>query len=205
MQLDILFKHEGPGSVIRWHQGAPHPRGFPYLNVGFYLDDADAGDGCLRYVPGTQHELQDIPGLSEKYGWEPPGVVEQPAKAGDILVQDMMVLHGSQPKQKTSLRRTVYIEFRPVAGIHESGEQSERWAELRNRWMGLVLRRAEVSDWPDAWRADHPDDLGEDVEEVRPILEHAEPPIPAVYGERPVETEDYPFSSELRERWGDGF
>lgn len=194
LQLDILFKHQHPDSVILWHQGAPHPRGFPYLNVGIYLDDAGANDGCLRYVPGTQHELQNICAMSKAWGWEIPGVVEQPAKAGDILVQDMMILHGSQLKRSPGVRRTVYVELRPAAGVTESGAQSEQWKELRQRWMGLVVRRAESSDWPTDWRDDLPTDLSSEEDEIAKILSASEPPIPAVYCPQNVETAEYPVS-----------
>lgn len=197
LQFDILFKHQHPHPVIKWHQGALHPRGYPYLNVGIYLDDANAGDGCLRYVPGTQHELQDICKLSKAYGWHIPGTVEQPAKAGDIMVQDMMILHGSGPKRSSGVRRTVYVEIRPTAGIVESKVQSEQWMELRKRWMGLVVRRAGSSDWPEAWRDDLPSDLGSDEEEIAAILDWHEPPIPAVYCHETIETADYPIPSDL--------
>ena len=125
LQFDILYKHQHPHPVVIWHQGAAHPRGYHYLNVGVYLDDAPADDGCLKYVPGTQHKLQDICSLAETHGWDVPGVVEQPAKAGDILVQGMMILHGSAPKRSPGVRRTIYIELRPAAGIIESNAQSE--------------------------------------------------------------------------------
>jgi len=41
--------------------------------------------------------LQDICLLSQAHGRDIPGTVEQPAKAGDILIQDMMILHDSPP------------------------------------------------------------------------------------------------------------
>ena len=199
LQMDLLYKHQHPHPIILWHQGAPHPRGFPYLNVGIYLDDADEGDGCLRYVPGTQHELQDICSLSEEHGWEIPGTVEQPARAGDILVQDMMILHGSAPKWSPEPRRTIYVELRPAEGILESGKQSAHWAELRKRWMGLVLRRANPSDWPVSWAEDVPADLASDEGEIETIMSHWEPPIPAVYCPRNIETDDYPVPSSALE------
>lgn len=199
LQMDLLYKHQHPHPVILWHQGAPHPRGFPYLNVGVYLDDADEGDGCLRYVPGTQHELQDICTYAEEHGWNVPNSVEQPARAGDILVQDMMILHGSAPKWTPGPRRTIYVELRPAEGILESDKQSEHWAELRKRWMGLVLRRADATDWPESWREDLPSDLGSDEDEIQAIMAHWEPPIPAVYCPHNIETDDYPVPSSRPE------
>jgi hypothetical protein len=202
LQADILYKHQHPHPVIKWHQGAPHPRGYPYLNVGIYLDDANANDGCLRYVPGTQDAIQDICEMSRAGGWEIPGVVEQPARAGDILVQDMMVLHGSPPKRSSGVRRTIYVELRPSSGIVESEAQSEEWKKLRERWMGLVVRRADAVDWPEAWQNDLPHNLGSDENEIAAILSHWNPPIPAVYcpHEIPhdVETDVYPIPADLR-------
>ncbi len=198
LQMDILYKHQHPHPVILWHQGAPHPRGYAYLNVGVYLDDAAPGDGCLKYVPGTQHDLQDIGGLAREHGWDIPGVVEQPARAGDILVQDMMVLHGSEPKRSPGCRRTVYVELRPEDGVRESGAQSEDWLEFRRRWMGLVLRRAAPGGWPAQWREELPAGLGPDAAEMAAILGHWEPPIPAVYSPEPIETAAYPVPADLR-------
>jgi hypothetical protein len=197
LQLDILYKHQHPHPVIIWHQGATHPRGFPYLNVGVYLDDADADDGCLKYVPGTQHDLKDICTLAETHGWDIPGVVEQPACAGDILVQDMMVLHGSAPKRSPGARRTVYIELRPLVGITESNAQSQQWAELRQRWMGLVARRAAANGLDTAGFGDLPADLGSDADEAAAILAHWEPPIPAFYCNRDIQTDKYPVPADM--------
>lgn len=199
LQMDILYKHQHPHPVILWHQGAPHPRGYPYLNVGIYLDDAGRDDGCLHYVPGTQHELQDICGLSKTHGWDVPGVVQQPAKAGDILVQDMMILHGSPPKRSPGVRRTIYVEIRPLEGIRESNKQSKQWAERRKRWMGLVLRRAGTSEMNGVCEKDFLADLASDEEEISAILSPWEPPIPAVYCHYSIETDGYPVPSDLSE------
>lgn len=198
LQLDILYKHQHPHPVINWHQGAPHPRGFPYLNVGIYLDDAPEDDGCLHYIPGTQHELQDIQALSQTHGWDIPGLVLQPAKVGDILVQDMMILHGSPPKRTPGVRRTVYVEIRPAEGVRESGNQSEEWLELRRRWMALVARRAGQSEALKKLSNDLSSDLRDDCTEAAAIVAHWEPPIPAVYAVQPVERDDYPVPADLQ-------
>lgn len=199
LQADILYKHQHPHPVIQWHQGAPHARTHPYLNVGIYLDDAPEDDGCLRYVPRTQHELQDIAGLSAAHGWTPPGVVQQPAKAGDILVQDMMILHGSEPKRSDGCRRTIYVELRPADAIVRETEQTEQWVRLRKNWMAHIVARSAEADWPNAWRDDLPDITGfSEAEMVAQIMASQEPPIPAVYATFPVETDGYPVPADLR-------
>ena len=123
--------------------------------------------------------------------------MEQPARAGDILVQDMMVLHGSAPKRSPGARRTIYIEMRPVAGITESNVQSDQWAELRQRWMGLVARRAESHGLDTSWLANQPANLGGDADEAAAIVAHWEPPIPAFYCPKSIETENYPVPADM--------
>ena len=198
IQMDILYKYQHPHPVVIWHQGARHPRNYPYLNVGVYLDDAPEGDGCLRYVPGTQGESQDICALSKQYGWDIPGVVELPARAGDILVQDMMILHGSQPKRSPGARRTIYIELRPAVSMIESKVQSTRWVELRERWMAMVVARANSQDWPAEWQQSLPKNLQSDEQEVAAIASLWEPPVPAYYCHYAVETENYPVPADLK-------
>lgn len=194
--MDILYKQQHPHPVINWHQGAQHPRTYPYLNIGIYLDDAPAGDGCLRYVPGTQHKVEDIHQLSEKYGWEIPGTVEQPAKAGDILIQDMMILHGSQPKHSKGCRRTIYIELRCWQGIVETQSQSKVWADLRKQFMALVLEQAQ--DIPKGWQQFYPIGQVNQQQLITDMRARKEPNLPAIWASFPVEHPDYPVPSSLR-------
>ncbi|TKB50289.1 phytanoyl-CoA dioxygenase family protein [Ferrimonas sediminicola] len=197
LHADLLYKHQHPHPVSTWHQGAQHDRRFPYLNVGLYLDDAAAGDGCLRYLPATQHKRQPIESLSERYGWEPPGVVEQPARRGDILVQDMMILHGSQPKRSPGGRRTLYVEIRPWQAVLEGHSQSPAWTELRRQWMSQVIVRADRADWPRDW--EHYPALVPSLSAlVAATRARWEPPLPAVSACRDVDHPDYPIPSELR-------
>lgn len=198
IEMDVLYKRQHPNGYVIWHQGAQHSRRWPYLNVGVYLDDAPVDDGCLRYVPGTQHAQIDICELTEKHGWHIPGSVDVPAKAGDILVQDMMVLHSSLPKRREGVRRTVYIEIRPAQAIVADQSQSAAWAELRRRWMAMTVARSNPGDWPDAWRDDLPK-TGEQADEIAAIIAQHEPPLPAHYCHRNVDHPDYPVPADLRE------
>ena len=198
LQMDILFKQQHPHPVVNWHQGAPHKRNYPYLNIGVYLDDAPEGDGCLRYVPGSQHELLDIQTLSARHGWDIPGTVEQPAQTGDILIQDMMILHGSQPKRSAGARRTIYIELRPYEGILDCARQSPLWADLRKQWMALVLERADQKLVPQSWYDYYPVGEVDGEQLLQALVQHWEPPIPAVWAVFPVEHPDYPVPGDLR-------
>lgn len=198
MQLDLVYKYPHPHPHIAWHHGAPHPRNYPYLNIGVYLDDANLDDGCLRYLPNSQHSILDIHSLATEHGWDIPGVVQQPAKAGDILVQDMMILHSSEPKRSAGPRRTIYIELRPMDGIAESGKQSAEWTELRRQWMAHVIEAANPEDVPEGWaefygKPEH--DLATLVELIKTKVE---PPIPAVWAIDKVDHPNYPTPADLR-------
>lgn len=119
----------------------------------------------------------------------------------DILVQDMMILHGSQPKRSPGVRRTIYVELRPFEGILDSAEQSPAWAALRQQWMHLVLQEAAPDAWPEEWRADYPDPERSAGEIIGDVVAQREPPTPAVWGIEPVETEDYPVPVDMK-GWG---
>ncbi len=199
LQMDLLYKQQHPHPIVNWHQDAQYTRNYPYLNIGIYLDDASSGDGCLRYVPGTQHQLQDIQGLSELHGWEIPGSIEQAAQAGDILIQDMMILHGSEPKRSQGVRRTIYVEYRPLAAIEESQAQSAQWLEYRKQWMGLILARIATDELPESWKSYYPTGQLDQDEIVRQIIENKEPPIPGVWATHTVHHPDYPIPEDLRE------
>lgn len=197
IEMDLLFKQPHPNGYVIWHQGAQHSRRWPYLNVGIYLDDAPIDDGCLRYVPRTQAEKQDICSLAEHHGWDIPGSIDVPASAGDILVQDMMVLHCSPPKRSSGSRRTVYVEIRPAQAIVEDRSQSAEWAQLRRRWMAMVVSRAGADDWPADWCMELPE-TGHIDAEVMAIADKWEAPLPAHYCHRPFEHPDYPVPADLR-------
>lgn len=197
IEMDLLLKQQHPNGYVIWHQGAQHSRRWPYLNVGVYLDDAPIGDGCVRYVPRTHESKQDICALAGTHGWDIPGSVDVPVRAGDILVQDMMVLHCSLPKRTPGMRRTIYVELRPSQAIVGDDSQSAAWAELRRRWMAMVIARATSVTWPADWNDDLPD-VGAVESEVTAIAAQWEPPLPAYYCVRPVEHPDYPIPGDLR-------
>lgn len=194
---DLLYKHQHPHPVIKWHQDSPHSRNYPYLNIGIYLDDANEDDGCLRYVPGTQSQLQPISELEKDYGWNPPGVVQQPAKAGDILVQDMMILHSSEPKRSPGARRTIYVEVRPIAGVTEQQEVSDTWLNSRKALMATLLNKIPEGYFSQSEKAfygepvENPDELAGQMGK-----DHLSP-IAAVYSISDVKGPDYPVAADL--------
>lgn len=136
----MVFKQEGDGEKIPWHQDAVHPpSGHRIFNFDLYLDPSLSGAGALRVIPGTQKQRQDICALTEAYGWDHPDAIEVEMAPGDVLLHNVMVVHGSPQVTGNQLRRTIYYEFRPAEEILEDGPWDRSWIERRMRLIPLGL------------------------------------------------------------------
>ncbi|NGN62535.1 phytanoyl-CoA dioxygenase family protein [Streptomyces sp. A7024] len=152
----LVFKDRGDGAPIAWHQDAVHPRAHRIFNCGVYLDPSRAGAGALRVLPGSQRGPADICALTDAHGWEPSGVVEVELAPGDVLLHDVMLVHGSPPVRGNALRRTLYFEFRPAEQILAEGPWDLDWVRRRMRLLPPALarhHRAHPDVTPFAWRA----------------------------------------------------
>ena len=115
----MVFKEEGQGAAIPWHRdaGRRHQLGdTPIFNVDFYLDASDRTN-CLWAIPGSQRWSDDeaartIDALSAG-GFQTEGAVSLELAPGDVLLHDILTVHGSPPA-RSGLRRVLYFEFRPV-------------------------------------------------------------------------------------------
>ena len=145
----LVFKGEGDGAAVPWHQDALHPRSRRVVNVDVYLDDSIAGQGALRVLPGSQRRRVDVCAVRDEHGWNPPGVVEVELRAGDVLLHDVMLVHGSPPTTGNPLRRTLYYEFRAAEQIRDEGPWDDAWVQRRMRLLPLALR-AHAEARPDA-------------------------------------------------------
>lgn len=122
-----------PDAVFTWHQDLGYwPTGTPEpltATCSLALDDADAENGCLRVVPGSQKgELRahrPLHGgsrdashiLSVELRPDDP-VVELPLQRGDMTVHDEMIIHGSGGNSsKSRWRRTYIAAFRSQACV----------------------------------------------------------------------------------------
>lgn len=135
----MVFKGAGDGAPIEWHQDAIHPRTHRIFNVDIYLDESRAGAGALRIIPGSQRQPADICALAEQHGWDVPGGLEVELDPGDVLVHDVMLVHGSPPTEGKTLRRTIYYEFRAAEQIAAEGPWDWDFAEAKLRIVPAAL------------------------------------------------------------------
>lgn len=145
----LVFKDEGDGAAVAWHQDAVHPRSRRIFNVDVYLDHSRAGEGALRVAPGSHRRVVDVCELTDVYGWDAPGVVQVEMAPGDVLVHDVMVVHGSEAVTGNRLRRTIYYEFRAAEQITAEGPWDAEWIDQRMRLIPLGLAQHSVMN-PDA-------------------------------------------------------
>ncbi|WP_439591623.1 phytanoyl-CoA dioxygenase family protein [Microbacterium sp.] len=136
----LVFKDEGDGAAIDWHQDAVHPRTRRIFNIDVYLDASRAGEGALRVAPGSHRAPVDVCQLQEEYGWDAPGVIQVELEPGDVLVHDVMIVHGSEAVQGNRLRRTIYYEFRAAEQIAAEGPWDAEWVDRRLRLLPVGLR-----------------------------------------------------------------
>jgi hypothetical protein len=120
----FFCKMPGDGKSVSWHQDASYWPLTPSKAVTMWLaiDDADRGNACMKYIPGTQvlghltYKLsendpsnvlnQTVPEV-EKYG--APVLVE--LKAGESSLHSDLLLHGSDANVSTRRRCGLTLRY----------------------------------------------------------------------------------------------
>ena len=108
------------GSVVEWHQDLSY---YPLTNrdslaVLFYLDDADAENGCLQMLPGL-HEGDLLAHTREGYFQgratevvDSSEAVLAEGKAGTVIFMHCMTPHASITNRSDRSRRTLILSYR---------------------------------------------------------------------------------------------
>ena len=170
----MVFKREGMGVAIPWHRdaGVAHSREdvAPIFNVDFYLDEADLTN-CLWGIPGSHRwppekaqAMIDRLNAGGAFHTE-EGALPLPMQPGDVLLHNILVLHGS-PAARSHLRRVVYYEFRPAEIESEIGPHTPEYLPLKQRVLLACLEH----------RARTPYAAGETPFEYQPNAPHLPPP-----------------------------
>jgi non-haem Fe2+, alpha-ketoglutarate-dependent halogenase len=123
----FFCKMPGDGKRVSWHQDASYWPLTPSKAVTAWLaiDDADAGNACMRFIPGSQVLGHLTYALSENdeanvlnqtvAGVEQlgePVLVE--LKAGEISIHSDLLLHGSEANQSTRRRCGLTLRYCPA-------------------------------------------------------------------------------------------
>lgn len=112
------------GSAHAWHQDAPyfHHDPMPVATLWIAVDDATRENGCIEVVPGL-HKQGIIERRNADQAWFDEGefdtsqAVYATLKAGDALVFDILLPHGSGPNQTPTRRRCVIYRYTNAGGL----------------------------------------------------------------------------------------
>ena len=111
----MVLKMPGEGAPVAWHRdhGAEWGGTPQNYNVDIYLDDATK-DNCVWAIPGSNHWSGERAAAFQEKDCRPAlekDAVPCEMKAGDILLHDARVIHGSARTTNEALRRTLYYWF----------------------------------------------------------------------------------------------
>ncbi|HEY3333432.1 MAG TPA: phytanoyl-CoA dioxygenase family protein [Capsulimonadaceae bacterium] len=128
----LVIKMPGGGVEVPWHrddgngQGPTHfddaatGQRYPAVNFGYYLDTANAVNGAVWVVPGSNREtVNRTEELRASGDYENvPGAIRVDMNPGDLLLHDVNLYHGSpETAGQSALRRVLYYEFRDMRFI----------------------------------------------------------------------------------------
>jgi hypothetical protein len=102
LSVKPVVKDGGHGFATPWHQDRPYWGGCDKWSAWIALGDVDAGNGCLRVVPGSHQRAMahrshggDPVGFVNRIEGDPAGAVDVPLAAGDAIVFHDLLLHAS--------------------------------------------------------------------------------------------------------------
>ena len=161
-------KMPGDGKRVSWHQDASYWPLTPSKTVTVWLaiDDADADNGAMQFIPGSHKQAQVAFETSdagennvlhqtvpdpERYG-DPPLMVE--LQAGQISLHTDWLLHGSEPNHSQRRRcgltmRFVSADVRALKGWNQHSiicrgeDTSGHWANIARPAGELIPQKKE--------------------------------------------------------------
>jgi len=114
-----------------------------YIDVLVHLDDTRHENGEIRFLPGS-HKQGYLPHISEDEEGKPctphlptdkyklADTVPVPAKRGDVVVFNVMCIHGTHINQTNKARRLVRVGYRNPLNLQTGGQSFGR--------PGLIVR-----------------------------------------------------------------
>jgi phytanoyl-CoA hydroxylase len=145
----MVFKSGGAGAPIAWHRdGGQYPAALRertlgrVFNVDIYLDRADLSSclwGLLGSNQWSDEEAHPVIARMNEGGVSTDGAVPLVMEPGDVIVHDVMVLHGSEAT-RGALRRVIYYEFRPLDVEDDHGPHTPEYIEAKQHVLAAALR-----------------------------------------------------------------
>lgn len=137
---DIIIKMAASGMGVPFHQDTLYQSlKSTVFSIGVYFDDSDLDP--LYALPGTQQlgpvSEEEIPRIVAARKDE---MVVLPVKAGDLLMHNVQMIHGSKANNSPKTRRVLYFEFRTVSQVLNDSPWDQDWLKLRQPYISLALQ-----------------------------------------------------------------
>jgi len=148
----FFCKMPGDGKRVSWHQDSSYWPLTPSKAVTAWLaiDDADAGNACMRYISGshvlghltytlTENDQSNVLNQTVPEAEALGEPIDVELKAGEISLHSDLLLHGSEANQSTRRRCGLTLRYCPAdvraalgwnaKGVIVSGrDESNHWA-----------------------------------------------------------------------------
>lgn len=148
----LVFKLPGNGAAV-WPHTDCDPEDETWSDdhrsctIDIYLDDSSVENGCLLAAPESHKVRQNVQQV-RAIGFDFPGLTPIPVKAGDVILHDPRVVHGSRTNTANQIRRTLYFEFQPLSqiikeGVRPGAQVTHQWIEDRMHLMLAATKERE--------------------------------------------------------------
>lgn len=139
-----IFRIKEPGSATfyGWHQDAARIQVEPGFVLAFIaISDATSDNGCLRVIPGSQHEVQPF-GLVSYADRQVARVreVDETAAVDMVLAKGQVgllhcnTIHGSGPNRSSERRIGLINDYTPTSARQSTGMGSGQLVRGTDRW-----------------------------------------------------------------------
>ena len=146
----MVLKMPGQGIAVPWHRDLAstddYPSEVPVFIADYYLDDADRYT-CLWVVPGSHlwsdEKTKDVVKTMNDGAFSTVGAKAVLMCAGDVLLHNVRLLHGSPPNESDALRRVIYITMHTAHIEWEHGPYNHEYIKAKQRVLrGCIRERA---------------------------------------------------------------
>ena len=126
----------------QWHPDV-EKLGFTGMRFAIYLDDLHAGNGALRFVPGSHADplfsqmSRDVDGTFGVAGVDLPGSVTVEVKTGDVVVFNLAIWHAAFNGTARRQAQLVYYEDPSTPELQEQARTQFEAADRRMKEFGL--------------------------------------------------------------------
>jgi len=129
LSVKAVFKNAQTTFNSPWHQDWFYWQGSNKISIWIALDDATPENGCLRLVPGSQHQVfnmatvEDVHGFNRRVtdedlqGWP---IETLPVRRGDAVFFHDLALHGSCPNTSGKERWSAIATYRDASQKDDS-------------------------------------------------------------------------------------